>query len=163
MFHGYRLDDRLGQHEREALRVRPQPGEDLLQVVQRRLVRIGLAAVIVGALAACTPSEEASAGDLVGLTLAEAQSLLPEDPIYLVQDASPLVGRVPTYSSFDFTSSRWMIIAACADREPLASASTIEIAVIPEGDPLVSPSTKERDFAHAVTCDFSKETSGSAP
>lgn len=129
----------------------------------RGLIRSALAVLVVGALSGCTPTGGASAADLVGLSLADAQPLLPADPIYLVQDASPLVGRVPSYSSFDFSSSRWTIIAACADREPLASASTIEIAVIPTGYPLVSPATKQEDFAKAVTCDFGAESPRSAP
>ena len=121
-------------------------------------VSLTCAAVLALGLSACTSEPPVSAQDLVGLTLADAQPLLPPDPIYLVQDASPLVGEPPSYSGFVFASSRWTIISACADSEVLSAARTIEIAVIPVGYPLVSPATKERDFAHAVTCDFSDGT-----
>jgi hypothetical protein len=88
------------------------------------------------------------------MSFAEASPLLPEDPTYLIQDASPLVGDSPTYSGGEFGSSRWLIIAACADSENLADATIIEIAVIPIDRPLLSEETRDADFARAVSCEF---------
>lgn len=115
------------------------------------------AVALASSLSGCSPAVVVHPEDIVGLTFAEADPLLPQDPTYLIQDASPLVGEAPRYSGLDFGSSQWVIIAACADSNELATASTIEIAVIPVDRPLISEETKDEDFAGAVSCEFGEQ------
>ncbi len=97
----------------------------------------------------------ARADDLVGLTLEQALPVLPEDPTYLVQDASPAVGEPAAYSATEMGSPRWTVVAACADADVLSEATIIEIAVVPTG--LVPDRDSEEWISlttHVVACEF---------
>ncbi|QTX04420.1 hypothetical protein [Agromyces archimandritae] len=90
------------------------------------------------------------------MSFAEADQFLPPEATYLVQDASPRFGEKPGYSPSDFGSSRWVVIAACADGDVLERSETIEMAVVRADDLTTSDTRAAEDgaYADAVTCNF---------
>lgn len=109
----------------------------------------------LGGIAGCAAEPSPLAESLVGESFAAVADQLPEDPTYLVQDASPRVGVPPAYTADEFGQSVWTIVAACADA-PLAEASVIEIAVIPTEsfDAGVRRAISAGEFDDAVSCMF---------
>ena len=114
-----------------------------------------VATAVLFATSSCSgETSEQGTDDVVGMTFADAEGHLPEDAVYLLQDASPRVGLEPSYTEDQFGSSRWVIVAACSDSDNLLSAETVELALIPFGafESVAMDDSWSDRFQDAVTC-----------
>jgi len=116
-----------------------------------------VAVMVVVANTGCTHASS-RADDLLGETLERASTAIPErdDLIVVIQDASPLVEREPTFTVDQSSSSRWTVIAACADDADLAAALHLELVVIPSETvtPQILSGVLEGQYADSAVCDW---------
>ncbi|MHA7133828.1 hypothetical protein [Oerskovia turbata] len=77
-----------------------------------------------------------------GSTLDVLDAHLSEETTLMVQDLSVLLDAEPTYGRTSASPERWLIIAACADTDVIDTATTVEVAVIPNR--LATPAIHEK-------------------
>ena len=92
----------------------------------------------------------------MGKTFAEADSVLPDGALFLVQDISVKFGLEPTYTEDQFGSSQWTVLAACSSADSLEQSKSIEIAVAPTDAVSEQDLESARDggYADTVACSF---------
>lgn len=116
------------------------------------------ATLLVLGLAACTGTTGTGTKPqtIVGRSFAEAEQALPDDAVFLVQDVSPLFNMQPSYTDSQFGSSRWTVVAACADADLLEESSTVEIAIAPSESLTATELSNARngDYSDSIVCNF---------
>lgn len=107
------------------------------------MLRWGLALSALALIGGCAQSEPPLGVDETrGSTLDVVDAHLSQETTLMVQDLSVLLDAEPTYGRVATFPQEWLIIAACADTDDIDTATTVEVAVIP--DRLATPAIHEK-------------------
>lgn len=125
-----------------------------MRALKEQILVSGLALCLYASLAGCAAQAQMATNDAVGRSLTLVADQVLEASTLLIQDVSPRVG-VPASFSDAAGYDEWVVVAACADAADLRSASTVEVAVIPQVSYTtgVRSAVRHDEFVDAVSCD----------
>ena len=93
--------------------------------------------------------------DVSGMTIGDVSYHLPPEATLLVQQ--PAIGPedAPLYDSSQQTSSRWIVLVGCSDREQVDDSGSVEVSVISQDDfdESIRAQLDSGDLADTITCD----------
>lgn len=100
-------------------------------------------------------SEELLIAGVEGRALGDVTVHVSPDATLLVQDASPVVGREPSYDTSQQDSANWTIVEGCSTRASVDASAEVELSVVPSDtyDQLVHGGVSDGQQRRTVTCE----------
>lgn len=124
----------------------------------RAAIRACLAAGVL-VVSGCAHADEAPEAfpiaDVTGHSLGDVTGHVDPDATLLVQDASPLVGREPSYNTSQQDSANWTILEGCSTDASIDASAEVELSVVPSDtyDQVVASAASDGPYTGTVTCE----------